>query len=77
MPERIPAPGERVGFVDDSYSDRTAVVVRSSEFFQQVMLRVRPEGDWPADEMGTDGTIILMLEECFEFPKPDDVMGDQ
>ncbi len=66
MPERIPVVGERVGFVDDGYSERTGVVVEATEFFQQVMLRVRPDGEWPADELGTDGTLSLTLEECFE-----------
>jgi hypothetical protein len=74
MPERIPAVGERVGFVDDAYRERTGTVASgTSSFFGQIMLNVKPDGDWPADELGNDGTIPLTLEECFELDEDDDL----
>lgn len=73
MPERIPNIGERVGFVDDAYRERFGAVRGSSEFFGQVMLAVAPEGAWPADELGSDGTLSLTLEECFEIDEDGDL----
>lgn len=66
MPNRVPLTGERVGFMDDGYSERFGEVTEVGEFFGQVMLSVRPEGGWDEDELGEDGTLRLTLEECFE-----------
>lgn len=75
MTDRLPNVGERVGFVDDGYADRTGTVMGVGDFYHCPMLYVRPDGEWPADELGEDGTLSLTAEECWELEPEPDISG--